>query len=137
MPTIYNLLNYLYDNTEIFQELFNRQFYTFLAGFIASLIGIATSEKYKIMNFIILSVFLRSVHSVIVVWLKKKKMPTQNKFASWFAIWLACLGVLFLNFYYPQYKPVSRLVDKYALYEGKEREEMNYLRESMKILFNY
>jgi hypothetical protein len=135
MPTIYNLLINFYEISEKLNKIINPKFFTFLSGCIACLIGIAVSEKNEIMNYIILSVFTRCLHSILVVWLNKKKLPTQNKIASWFAIWLACLGVLFLSIYYPQYKPISKLVDRYALYAGRDQEEMNYVRESMRLRF--
>ena len=101
---------------------------TFVSGFLASFIGIFFAEKAEIMNFIIVSIMLRSLHSTIVVFLKKKGYPSHNKFIAWLIFTIACFGVLFLFFAHPSFKSMTKLVDRFAVYIGKEKEEINYLK---------
>ena len=100
---------------------------TFLSGFFASFIAIFFAEKADIMNFIILSIMFRSLHSLIVVYLKKNGYPSQSKFAAWLVYTFASFGILFLVFAHPSFKPLKKLFDRFALYTGKEKEEQNYL----------
>lgn len=111
-----------------YDDKYWRMLYTFLSGFMASFIGIFFSEKADIMNFIILSVMIRSIHSLIYVYLKKNGYPTQNKFVAFFIFTLACFCVLFLFFFHPSYKPITKLVDRFALYQGNEKAEINYFK---------
>jgi len=134
MPGLFNLFEFIYKNTNYFNFI-NEEVFTFFNAFITSFIGTLFAEKAKILNFIILSVFMRSIHSLIVVWLNKNKLPTRNKYASWFAIFLASLGLLFLTLFYPQYKSTKKAVDKYALYTGTEAAEFGYYRDLLKFRF--
>lgn len=131
MPALYKFLNFIFEHSKYFKSFnLDPKIFTFISGFVSSLIGILISEKANIMNFIIVSVFVRSVHSLIQVCLSRNNYKTKSKFTSYLAVWLACFGALFINFYFPKFKPISGLIDKYALYDGKmEEDEMKRLRE--------
>ncbi len=96
-----------------------------LSGFISAFIGISISEKgISIMNYIILSVLTRSIHSLIVVILKKKGKNTQSKFWVFLTFYIACFGFLFSVYYNPGYKPNVKLYCGYANFQGNEKEEI-------------
>jgi len=96
-----------------------------LSGFIAAFIGISFAEKgVKIMNYIILSILVRSIHSLIVVYLKHKGKEIESKFWAFIAFYLACFGFLFLAYYNPGFKPILKLYSNYANFEGTEKEEV-------------
>jgi hypothetical protein len=116
------------DSESNFGDRYEKMLYTFLSGFMAGFVGIFFAEKADIMNFIILSIMIRCLHSLIVVYLKKKGYPTQSRLVAFLAFTLACFGVLFLFFYHPSYKPMTKLVDRFALYHGNEKAEFNYFK---------
>jgi hypothetical protein len=132
MPSLFKLLNLAFD-------LFNNfnldiKVTLFISGFISSLVGIICAEKTSILNFVILSVMVRSLHSLLVINLKKKGYPEHNKFIGWFILTIACTGVILSSFYNPSFMPITKLVDRYALFIGNERAELKHLREGLRIV---
>lgn len=130
MPYLYKVLSkmvYYFQGQE-------REWTTFLCGFIAGVTGILLGEKSKINNFIILSVMARSLHSMLVVYLKKKGLSTQSKLIGWFVFYLVILVFLFLNFTHPTFTPIAKLYDVYANYSGNERQEQNDMRKVLRII---
>jgi hypothetical protein len=96
-----------------------------LSGFAAALVGISFAEKgVKIMNYIILSIMVRAIHSLIVVYLKNQGKETDSKFWAFITFYIACFGFLFLAYYHPGYKPILKLYSNYANFEGNEKEEV-------------
>ncbi len=96
-----------------------------LSGFVAALIGFSFAEKgFKIMNYIILSILVRAIHSLIVVYLKNQGKETDSKFWAFVTFYIACFGFLFLVYYNPGYKPNLKLYSNYANLEGNEKEEV-------------
>jgi hypothetical protein len=136
MPALFKLLTLLFENyiSEKFNLSSYEKLFTFLNGFISSLIGIFIGEKAKIMTFIILSVWLRSMHSLLVVFLSKNGYKTSSKLVTWFIFFLACFGFLFLNFYHSSFRPVSKLFEGYALYQGNESYEVESVRRQVKLV---
>jgi hypothetical protein len=132
MPSLFRFLNLILNSSKLLKNLDPRVF-TFVSGFISSLIGIIISEKSSIMNFVILSVMVRSMHSMLVVWLNKNGYSTQNKFYGWLVLTIASFGVLFLTFFYPSYKPITNLVNRYGLMQGTEEVEINSFREWLRL----
>lgn len=95
-----------------------------LSGFLAAFVGILFVEKgVKIMNYIILSILIRSIHSLIVVYLSKRGFKTQSHFWGFMAFYLACFGFLFIVYFNPDYKPIFKLYSRYGNFEGSEKEE--------------
>lgn len=104
------------------------------SGFVAALIGISFAEKgVKIMNYIILSIMVRAIHSLIVVYLKKQGKDTDSKFWAFITFYIACFGFLFLAYYHPGYKPILKLYSNYANFEGNEKEEVYSLIRKLNI----
>jgi hypothetical protein len=133
MPSLFRFLNLIFTSSKKFKNL-DPKLITFISGFISSLVGIMISEKANIMSFVILSVMVRSLHSLLVVWLKKKGYPTQNKIVGWAVLTLACSGVLFLTFYYPSYRPITNLVNRYSLFaDSIEKAEVDSIRELLRL----
>lgn len=133
MPSLFRFLNLIFKSSQKFKNL-DPKLITLISGFLSSLSGIILSEKANIMSFIILSVMVRSLHSLIVVWLKKNGYPTQNRFVAWAVLTLACTGVLLIYFYYPSYKPISNLVTRYSLYsDNLERAEIDNIKQLLRI----
>ncbi len=141
MPGLYKIFTSLFEkyldkkdnekqtNSEYnYDDKYWKMLYTFISGFMASFVGIFFSEKADIMNFIILSVMIRCIHSLIYVYLKKKGYPTQSRLVAFLIFTLACFCVLFLFFFHPSYKPITKLVDRFALYQGNEKAEINYFK---------
>lgn len=129
MPTIYKLLNIFFRNHSSKE---NEKLYTFISGFIASLIGILISEKAKIMNFIVMYALIRSLHSALVVFLKKKGCETHNKIITWIAFASCLFAILMMAFYYPSFHKTKNLVDSWAQFKKNEANEVSYLRQFAK-----
>jgi hypothetical protein len=140
MPGLYKVFTYILKNIfemdnnkgkskpEFLYDKHTDMLITFFSGFLASFIGILFAEKADIMNFVILSVMIRSMHSIIVVYLKKNGYATSNKFVAWLIFTFACFGALFLFFFHPSYKPMTKIFDRFALYQGSEKAEIDYFK---------
>jgi hypothetical protein len=129
-----SLMPFLYELIPIFFNPNKKKLVTFIAGFISSLVGILISEKNDVMTFVILSVFIRSLHSAIQVLLKEKGYPTESRVTSYTVFWIACFGFLFLSYCHPSYAPIDKLFSSYAIPTGKELEELNTIRNSIKLI---
>jgi hypothetical protein len=132
MPSLFKLLILILKNSK-FSGSLDERIITFISGFISSLIGIFISEKVSILNFIILSVMVRTLHSWLVVWLKKSGYPIHNRFAGFLVLNLACAIALVIYFYYPSFKPITKLIDRYALFTGNEKEELYAMRDIIRV----
>jgi hypothetical protein len=123
---------------ELIQNFFNpnksSKLITFIAGFISGLAGVMVSEKGSFMRFVILSVFVRSLHSLIQVALKERGLPTESRSVTYVVFWLACLGFLYLAYFFPSYQPISSMFITYASPIGNELKELNAIREQLKII---
>ena len=119
-----------------FIQLFNNdnKFITFLAGFVSGLIGIIISEKVNILNFIILSVFLRSLHSLIVVWLRANNYNSQNRLISYLVFVVACFIFLFIAYFHPSYSQVNKLFFGYANVLGNEKKELTDIMNKINLV---
>jgi hypothetical protein len=124
MPFIYELISMFGESVVV----------TFIAGFVSSFVGILISEKSSLMGFIILSVIMRSMHSLIVVWMKKLNYKSENKVISYSVFLMAMFGMLFICFFHPTYKPISRLVFTYANFNGNEKQEMTDILDQLRIV---
>ena len=135
MPTLFRFLNLILHNSNKLKSLgLTPIILTFISGFISSLIGIVISEKANIMNFVVLSVLVRSIHSLLVVWLEKNGYPTRSRIGGWLVLTIACSGVILLTFYHPSFKPITKLVNRYALFQNKEYAEVESIREILRII---
>merc|ERR1711976_54724 len=109
---------------------------TFIFGFIAGFISMLIEEKTKIVNFVIMSIFVRTIHAILLVLFKKfniyqEDSTTMDYLKYLLAATLIC-SVYFLN---PNYKPVTNLFDKYAHYPSDyELKEAIAIRQSTKIV---
>lgn len=147
MPFIFSLLtDVLFDvnnkryqscdnlNGESNKNIIKNKIIVLLSGFIAALIGISFAEKgVKIMNYIILSVMIRAIHSLIVVYLKNKGKDAESKFWAFITFYIACFGFLFLAYYHPGYKPILKLYSNYANFEGNEKREIYSIIDKLNI----
>lgn len=98
----------------------NENSIVFISAMISSFVSILFEEKTKFVNYVILTILVRAVHSSCVIILKRLNiLQNTGKFYD-FCIFLfsACLAwsVYFLN---PRFKPITELFDKYANYTHK------------------
>ena len=132
MPSLFRFLNLVLKNSKSFKGL-DERLITCVSGFLSSLLGIIISEKNGIMDFIILSVLVRTLHSILVVWLRKNGYPVHNRLVSFLVLTLACSTALFIYFCYPSFKPLGKLIDRYALFTGTEKVELYAMREILRV----
>jgi hypothetical protein len=107
----------------IFQKLLhlvnnkNNSLNTFISGFLAALISISIEEPTSLTKFIILSVMVRSLHSLVVVLMNKYNI-FQNTGRLWdFTTYLiAALGVYAVYYLNPSYEPMQKMFNTYANY---------------------
>jgi len=124
MPLIYSLLTEIIFDLDEEKDLLKQKILVFLSGFICAFVGISFSEKFKLFNYVVLSVMVRSLHSWLFVYLKKKGKNTESKSWSYLTFWLACCGFLFMVYYHPAFKPIRKLYFRYAFFEGNEKREV-------------
>ena len=117
-----SLMPFIYEFIQLFNN--DSKFITFIAGFISGFVGIIISEKANFLNFIVLSVFLRSLHSIIVVWLRINNLKSQNRMITYALFVLACFIFLFIAYFHPNYSQVNKLFFGYANVLGNEKQEL-------------
>jgi hypothetical protein len=118
-----SLIPFIYEFIQLYNN--DSKIITFIAGFISGLVGIIISEKANILNFIVLSIFLRSIHSLIVVWLRLNDYRSQNRLVSYVLFVIACFIFLFIAYFHPTYSQVNKLFVGYANLSGNEKQEFN------------
>jgi hypothetical protein len=124
MPLIYDLLTEILFDLDKEENEIKQKILVFLSGFICAFIGISISERFKLFNYVVLSVLIRSLHSLIIVYLKKNEKNTESKPWSYLIFWLACCGFLFMVYYHPGFKPIRKLYFRYAFFDGNEKLEV-------------
>lgn len=132
IPFLYNIQHiiakhFLNINTNTF-------IFTFLSGFVASYIGISYENVTDLVRFIILSMLGRFIHSLFTIIALKYKYSHQNKVVSFLIAFSVFSAFNIFNYYIPEFRPISNLVDKYGLYRNNDKQEMNYIR-SIKNIF--
>lgn len=95
-----------------------------MGGFIAGMVGIMVAEKGGMMNYIVLSILVRLIHSIIVVYLSKRGKATQSRFWALMSFYISSFGFLFIAYYNPGFKPILKLFSTYANFQGTEKEEI-------------
>jgi hypothetical protein len=133
LPVLYELFKKIIIN--IFTKK-DSTIVTFISSFLSGFISILFEEKTNLLSYIVMSIFVRSAHSLLLVILKHYDI-LQNPGKLWdFAIFLVvALFMYTVNYLNPSYMPISKLFDNYANYVDKaEYEEMIRFRESMRIV---
>lgn len=127
LPGLYRLLNFLTSN-------YDNEYLTFFNATIAAFIGSLFAENNNFVNFIFVSAFVRSIHSLLVLYLKKHNLKSKSKFYTWLAYYIAIIGFLFLSFYHPEYKQVAGLFDTYGNLTPAEKIEIDTVRHQLRIV---
>jgi hypothetical protein len=132
MPALYKILMKMFKT--YFDSKYEPQF-LILSSLISSLIGILIEEKTTLVNFIILSVFVRVIHNLILIFLEKYNIPYQGKIVNFLVFMIVASAFIYVNFCHPSYAPIRKIVDGYALYTSEvERREMNTARNALRLI---
>lgn len=106
----------------------------FLAGFISSYIAINIEEKSKLMNYVVLAIVVRVIHSYFLIKYKDSN-KFQGKFWDFMFFFVAAVLMIFTNFLNPSFQPITSLFDSYANFiNSKERDQMYKMREIYRIV---
>jgi hypothetical protein len=106
----------------------------FISGFISSYIAICLEEKSKLLNYIVLAIVVRVIHSFYLIKYKDKNY-FQGKFWDFTFFFIASTIMIFTNFLNPSFQPITSLFDSYANYiNSSERDQMNRMREIYRIV---
>ena len=127
---------------KIFMKIFNTYFdskyephFLILSSIISSLIGILIEEKTTLVNFIILSVLVRVIHNLILLFLEKYNIPYHGKIINFLVFVMVASAFIFVSFCHPSYSPIRKIVDGYALYKEEiEKREMTTCRNALRII---
>ena len=107
---------------------------TFISGFLSSYLSICFEEKSKLVNFIILSITVRAIHS----WLVVKTKDTDRfdgRFWNLFKFLIAANLMFFTNFLNPGFEPITTLFDGYSNYKDlNEKAQMTKSRDIFRIV---
>lgn len=124
IPLIYELLHKIcnsFTNTK-------SGWFTLLAGFITGLVSISFEDKTELVKFMIISLFARLIHSLLVLGAIMNKQSHQSKFYSYLALLAVCTSFNLINYYVPGYRPISTLFDGYGLSDKAQLKELRYYR---------
>lgn len=106
----------------------------FLAGLISSYLAVLIEEKSKLMNYIVLAIAVRVIHSYFIVKYKDNN-PCQGRFWDFMFFFVAAILMIFTNFLNPSFQPITSLFDSYANYiNSAERDQMYRMREIFRIV---
>ena len=125
----FRLFNYL------FKLIGKENIYTcFISGLISSLFSVFCEEKTDLMNFIILSVMIRTIYTVILVLADKYKLPNYPRAANLIVFIFACIGFIFIAFCHPSFSSIHKLFTNYANLENSEAEEVRHYVRLVRII---
>lgn len=106
----------------------------FIAGFISSYISICIEEKSKLLNYVVLAIVVRVIHSYFLIKYKDSD-HFQGKFWDFIFFFIAAVLMIFTNFLNPSFQPITSLFDSYANFiNSKEKEQMYKMREIYRIV---
>ena len=112
----------------------SNDFIVFIAGFISSYIAICIEEKSKLLNYVVLAIVVRVIHSYFLIKYKDNN-TCQGKFWDFIFFFIAAILMIFTNFLNPSFQPITSLFDSYANYiNPMERDQMNKMREIYRIV---
>jgi hypothetical protein len=121
LPLLYKSIKFVLNST---LKLGNQNFIVFMSAMISSFISVSIEEKTELVNYVISTIFVRAVHAVAVIILKKLNILQNTGKIYDFSIFLfsaiLAWSVYFLN---PRFKPITSLYDKYANYTEKHELE--------------
>ena len=125
----YRLFNYIF-------KLFGKEniFTCLISGLISSLASVFIEEKTELMNFIILSVMVRTIYTVIVVLADKYKLPNYPRTLNTLVFIVACMGFIFIAFCHPTFTSIHKLFTNYANLENSEKEEVAHYVRMVRII---
>mmetsp|Transcript_23121 Transcript_23121/g.24060 ORF Transcript_23121/g.24060 Transcript_23121/m.24060 type:complete len:239 (-) Transcript_23121:93-809(-) len=128
-PSLYDLLH------KIGQYFFdvNSKIFTFFSGLIAGLIGIFIEDKTDLIRFVVFSILIRTLHSLIYLFALKNGYSTSNRFLSFMALYSLAAFFHFSGYCMPEYKPIYKLFSSYGMYVGREAEEFKHVLRGSKI----
>ena len=126
---LFRLLNYLF-------KMIGKETYItcIISGLISSLTSIFIEEKTELMNFIILSVMIRSLYAIIIVLADKYKWPDYPRTANLLIFILASIGFIFIAFCHPTFATINKLFINFANFEGTEKDEINHSMQMVRII---
>jgi len=106
----------------------------FISGFISSYLAICIEEKSKLLNYVVLAIVVRVVHSYFLIKYKEKNL-CQGKFWDFLFFFIAAILMIFTNFLNPSFQPITSLFDSYANFiNSSERDQMYKMREIYRIV---
>jgi hypothetical protein len=106
----------------------------FIAGFISSYIAICIEEKSKLLNYVVLAIVVRVIHSYFLIKYKDNN-PFQGKLWDFIFFFVAAILMIFTNFLNPSFQPITSLFDSYANFiNSKERDQMYKMRDIYRIV---
>ena len=118
LPFIFQNSKLIFDYILFFKN--HQNFTVFISGFISAFISILIEEKTKLVNYLILSIMVRTIHSIILIIFKKYNIfQNTGKWWDYFVFLFSAIllwGVYFLN---PGFTPITSLLDAYANYRNE------------------
>jgi hypothetical protein len=126
LPFLFQNLKFVFNKFSFFKNYSN--FTIFLSGFISAFSSILIEEKTNLVNYIILSIMVRVVHSIILLIFKKYNVfQNTGKVWDYFTFLIASIFIWTVYFLNPDYTPVTSLIDSYANYRN-QTEKMDAIR---------
>jgi hypothetical protein len=107
-----------------------------ISGFLAGLISISIEQPTSLTKFIILSIFVRSIHSLMLMLMKK-----FNVFQDTGRLWdfttylIAAIAVYSVYYFNPSYEPMTKLINTYANFvDDSEAREADAYKSLLRIV---
>jgi len=105
-----------------------------ISGLLSSFMSIFIEEKTELMNFIILSIMVRTIYTLIIVLVDKYKLPSYPRTANLLMFIIACTGFIFVAFCHPSFASIHKLFTNYANLEDTEAEELAHCVRLVRII---
>lgn len=138
LPFLYQILkrilSFISKNFNL--SFLNMNIITFISAFISAFISISFEQKSKVVDYIVLSIMVRVIHTLLHIICKKYNIfqKTGKKF-DYFIFLLAAIAMFTVHFLNPGFLPITKLFDTYGNYIDKsEKEEMLLFRNTIRIV---
>jgi hypothetical protein len=124
LPFLFQNIKFIFSQFSFFKNYSN--FTIFISGFISAFCSILIEEKTNLVNYIISSIMVRVIHSIILLIFKKYNVfQNTGKVWDYFTFLIASILIWTVYFLNPGYTPVTSMIDSYANYRNEAEKSIS------------
>jgi len=105
----------------------------FLSGFISGYLAILVEEKTPMVKFIVISIFVRLLHSIAVKVNSNSQYDIPYISYEFLTFLISSIVMVYLSFIFPQFTGITKAIDVYGNFTNSDKHQMHKLRNIAKI----